>query len=206
MISTAPRPKLLKIGLTGSIATGKSTIAQMFADQGVAVHDADAAVHAIYGDEGIAPVAALIPSALVEGRIDRQALRAALAADPSLFAPLEAIIHPLVRARADAAAAQAQARGEPMMVFDVPLLFETGGEARMDLVIVVHCAARLQWTRLLARAGMDEAQARLLMDRQMPQAEKIARADFTIATDDGIEPSRQAVKAILTQLRAQNAG
>lgn len=193
---------MIKLGLTGSIATGKSTTAKLFGQEGVPVHDADAAVHAIYQNEGVKPVGALIPSAIRNGVVDRSFLKAALGEDPALFPKLEAIVHPLVQARETTACQKARAAGHPIMVFDIPLLFETGGEARMDKVVVVHCKPKTQLARLLARPGMDEATAHMLMARQMPQAEKIARADFLISTDHGVEAARTSVRDSLAQLRA----
>lgn len=193
---------MIKLGLTGSIATGKSTTAKLFAEEGVPVHDADAAVHAIYSGEGVMPVGTLVPSAIVGGSVDRAALKAALAADPSLFPKLEAIVHPLVQARESDAAQQAQTAGHDIMVFDIPLLFETGSDARMDKVVVVHCTSETQLKRLMARPGMTSATAKMLMDRQMPQADKRARADFEVSTDHGVEAARDQVRAILAELRA----
>jgi dephospho-CoA kinase len=193
---------MIRLGLTGSIATGKSTTAQLFAEEGVPVHDADAAVHAIYRQEGVAPVGALIPTAIVDDVVDREALKKALAEDPLLFPKLEAIVHPLVQERERRAAANALADGHDMMVFDIPLLFETGAERRMDKVVVVHCDPETQRARLLARPGMDEATATMLLGRQMPQADKITRADFLVSTDHGIEAARDQVRKILAELRA----
>jgi dephospho-CoA kinase len=196
------RLKMIRLGLTGSIATGKSTTAQLFAEEGVPVHDADAAVHAIYRQEGVAPVGALIPSAIVDNTVDREALKKALANDPALFPKLEAIVHPLVQARERRAAADALAEGHDMMVFDIPLLFETGAENRMDKIVVVHCDPQTQRARLLARPGMDEATASMLLERQLPQSDKIARADFLVSTDHGVEAARDRVRTILAELRA----
>lgn len=193
---------MIKLGLTGSIATGKSTTARLFAQQGLPVHDADAAVHAIYSAEGVTPVGTLVPSAIVDGAVDRAALKAALAADPDLLAKLEAIVHPLVQAREAAAAKDAEAAGHDVMVFDIPLLFETGAEARMDKVIVVHCLPETQRQRLMARPGMTQETADMLMARQMQQAEKRAKADFEISTDYGIGAARDQVQAILSEIRA----
>jgi dephospho-CoA kinase len=190
---------MIRLGLTGSIATGKSTTAKLFAEAGVPVHDADAAVHALYQGEGVVPVGSLVPAAIRNGHVDRAALKEALAADPTLFPRLEAIVHPLVQARERAAASTAQAQGHDIMVFDIPLLFETGAQARMDKIVVVHCRPETQLARLLARPGMDEATARMLMERQMPQADKMARADFLIATDDGVDAARADVQSILTE-------
>ncbi len=193
---------MIRLGLTGSIATGKSTTAKLFADEGIPVHDADAAVHAIYQEEGVAPVRALVPKAIVDGRVDRTTLKAALNSDPGLLPKLEAIVHPLVQAREAAAAAKAKQDGHAVMVFDIPLLFETGGEARMDKIVVVHCTPEAQLARLLDRPGLDEAAARLLMDRQMPQAEKMSRADYLISTEEGVDSAREDVRRILADLRA----
>lgn len=193
---------MIRLGLTGSIASGKSTTAKLFAKEGVPVHDADAAVHAIYEGEGVAPVGTLVPDAIIDGTVDRAKLKAALAKDADLFAKLEAIVHPLVYAREDAAAAKAERDGHAIMVFDIPLLFETGGDARMDKVVVVHCTAQTQLARLLNRPGMTEATAHMLMDRQMPQAEKMARADYRISTDHGVDAVLDDVRTILADLRA----
>ncbi|MFN3170559.1 MAG: dephospho-CoA kinase [Hyphomicrobiales bacterium] len=193
---------MIKLGLTGSIATGKSTTAKLFAKEGIPVHDADEAVHLIYQNEGVAPVGNLILSAIRDGIVDRTALKAALAADPSLFPKLEAIVHPLVHAREEAAFRNAQGEGHSIMVFDIPLLFETDGDARMDKVVVVHCKPETQLARLLARPGMDEATAHMLMDRQMPQAQKVERADYLISTDHGVDAARADVRRILAELRA----
>lgn len=193
---------MIKLGLTGSIATGKSTTSQMFADEGVPVHDADAAVHAIYSAEGVTPVGNLIPEAIIDGIVDRGALKAALARDSSLFPKLEDIVHPLVRARESEVAKIAEADGHDIMVFDVPLLFETGGEERMDKVVVVYCSPQAQLQRLMTRPGMDRETADMLLARQMPQAEKRARANFEISTDHGLEAARDQVRSILADLRA----
>lgn len=193
---------MIKLGLTGSIATGKSTTSQMFADEGVPVHDADAAVHAIYSAEGVTPVGNLIPGAIIDGIVDRGALKAALARDLSLFPKLEAIVHPLVHARESEAAEKAEADGHDIMVFDVPLLFETGGEERMDKVVVVYCSPEAQLQRLMARPGMDRETADMLLARQMPQAEKRARADFEVSTDHGLGAARDQVRSVLADLRA----
>ncbi|MEM6711558.1 MAG: dephospho-CoA kinase [Pseudomonadota bacterium] len=192
---------MIRLGLTGSIATGKSTTAHLFAEEGAPVHDADAAVHAIYDQEGIGPVSTLIPSALKDGTIDRKALKAALQANPQLLPRLEAIVHPLVHTRETDAATRAEREGHDVMVFDIPLLFETGGQARMDKTIVTYCAPQIQRLRLMERPGMTDETARMLMDRQMPQAEKRARADFEISTDHGLDAARADVRRILKECR-----
>lgn len=192
---------MIKLGLTGSIATGKSTTAQLFAQEGLPVHDADAAVHAIYSTQGVTPVGALISSAIVDGIVDRAALKAALAADPTLFPKLEAIVHPLVQAIEAEAAKKAEEEGHDLMVFDIPLLFETAAQTRMDKVVVVHCTPQTQLERLMARPGMSQETAEMLMARQMPQAEKRSRADFEISTDHGMDAARDQVRAILAKVR-----
>lgn len=192
---------MLRVGLTGSIATGKSTTAQLFADAGVPVHDADAAVHAIYQAEGVEPVGALIPTAISEGIVDRPALKEALADDASLLAKLEAIVHPLVHAREEKAIAEAEAGGHTIMLFDIPLLFETGGDDRMDKVIVTHCEPATQMERLMARPGMTRETADMLIARQMPQAEKKARADYLVSTDHGRDAAREQVSDISKDLK-----
>lgn len=192
---------MIKLGLTGSIATGKSTTAELFAEEGIPVHDADAAVHAIYSAEGVTPVGALIPSAIVDGVVNRAVLKAALAADLTLFPKLEAIVHPLVQAREVDAAQRAREAGHDVMLFDIPLLYETRGEVRMDKVVVVHCKPETQLQRLMARPGMTEETAEILMGRQMSQAEKRARADFEVSTDHGVDNAREQVRAVLSKVR-----
>ncbi|MEM6383318.1 MAG: dephospho-CoA kinase [Pseudomonadota bacterium] len=202
-VQIASRRRPLRIGLTGSIATGKSTTAQMFADEGIPVHDSDASVHALYREEGVEPVRRLIPQAIIDGVVDRATLKDELAKDPGLLAKLEAIVHPLVQARADAAAEQAHNDGHRMIVFDIPLLFETGAEDRFDQIVVTFCDDDEQMRRLMARPTMTIETARMLLERQMPQADKRARADFTIDTGGGIDAARMAVRSILNELSAR---
>lgn len=174
-----------RLGLTGSIGMGKSTTAGMFARRGHPVWDADAAVHQLYAGAAVAPVAALYPQALAQGPcgpvLDRGALKALIAADPSVLGRLEAIVHPLVAA--DRAAFIARHAGLPIVVLDIPLLFETGAEAELDGVAVVSAPAELQRVRVLARAGMTPDQLALILSRQMPDSDKRARADWVIPTD-----------------------
>ena len=185
------------LGLTGSIGMGKSTTAQMFRDLGVPVWDADAAVHALYqpGGAAVAPLADLVPAALRDGGIDRGALRAALADRPELLSQINAIVHPLVAADR---AAWLRRQTAPVVVLDVPLLFETGGERMCDGVAVVSVPATEQRARVLAR-GLPEADLDLILSRQMPDAQKRARADFVIdtATMDG---ARAQVADILRRI------
>ena len=192
---------MIVLGLTGSIGTGKSTTAAMFHDLGVPVHDADATVHDLYRSEAVAPVAAHFPEALKEGVIDRKALSAVLAQSPERFRELEAIIHPLVRAREKAFLDAEWQKGSALVLLDIPLLYETGGEARVDKVVVVTCDPETQRQRVLARPGMTEEKFALILSRQMPDAEKRRRADFLIHTDGGLEAARKQVEEIVDTLK-----
>lgn len=191
---------MIVLGLTGSIGTGKSTTAAMFRDLDIPVHDADATVHDLYRGEAVLPVAARFPGALKEGVIDRKALSALLAEAPDGFRDLEAIIHPLVRAREAAFLARERERGSALVVLDIPLLYETGGEARVDKVVVVTCDPQTQRARVLARPGMTEEKFQLILSRQMPDAEKRRRADFIIDTGRGLEAARKQVEEVIAEL------
>lgn len=191
---------MIVLGLTGSIGTGKSTTAAMFRDFGVPVHDADATVHDLYRAEAVAPVAALFPAALEDGVIDRKALSAILARSPERFGELEAIIHPLVRARETAFLDAERRNGAPLVLLDIPLLYETGGEKRVDKVVVVTCDPQTQRERVLARPGMTEEKFQLILSRQMPDAEKRRRADFIIDTGRGLDAAREQVEEIIARL------
>lgn len=192
------RPYLL--GLTGSIGMGKSTTARLFAAAGVPVWDADAVVHRLYapGGGGAAALAEVAPQAVAGDAIDRPRLREMTLADPGLLSRIEGRIHPLVAAdRAAFVAAQGRA---PLVVLDIPLLFETGADWALDGVLVVSAAAETQAARVLARPGMTEAAFRAILARQVPDAEKRARADFVIETDHGIEAARAEVLALIARL------
>ena len=191
---------MIVLGLTGSIGTGKSTTAAMFRDFGVPVHDADATVHDLYRAEAVAPVAALFPDALENGIIDRKALSAVLARSPERFGELEAVIHPLVRARETAFLDAERRNGAPLVLLDIPLLYETGGEKRVDKVVVVTCDPQVQRERVLARPGMTEEKFQLILSRQMPDAEKRRRADFIIDTGRGLDAAREQVEEIIARL------
>ncbi|MXN52560.1 dephospho-CoA kinase [Shinella sp. AETb1-6] len=191
---------MIVLGLTGSIGTGKSTTAAMFRDLDIPVHDADATVHDLYRGEAVLPVAARFPGALKDGVIDRKALSALLAEAPDGFRDLEAIIHPLVRAREAAFLAKEREKGVPLVVLDIPLLYETGGEARVDKVVVVTCDPETQRARVLARPGMTEEKFQLILSRQMPDAEKRRRADFIIDTGRGLEAARKQVEEVIAEL------
>jgi dephospho-CoA kinase len=198
--------KPLALGLTGSIGMGKSTTARMFADLGVPVWDADAAVHRIYapGGPGAVALGPLVPQAVSrDGGMDRAAMKSAIAADPELLPRIEKVVHPLVAAdRAAFLAANADAE---VVVLDIPLLYETGAEAWLDRVAVVSTAPEEQHRRVMARPGMDEGTFARLLARQMPDAEKRARADFVIRTD-GLEVARRDVEDVVSTLRRERTG
>jgi dephospho-CoA kinase len=192
------------VGLTGSIGMGKSTTSAMFQAQGVPVYDSDAAVHALYASGGaaVAPVEAAFPGVLVDGAIDRARLSAAVVGDPEALQKLEAIVHPLVGAHRIGFFEDAQAAGHDVVVLDVPLLYETGGDKKVHKVVVVSAPADVQRARVLARPEMTEAKFEAILARQTPDAEKRARADFVIDTGQGLEHARGQVRDILTRLRA----
>ncbi|MEO1330152.1 MAG: dephospho-CoA kinase [Pseudomonadota bacterium] len=198
---------MIRVGLTGSIAMGKSTTADMFRDEGAPVHDADAAVHELYGPGGAAsePLRALVPSAVSAAGVDREALKAAIAEDPALLGRIEAAIHPLVKAHRDAFERAAEADDQTIILFDVPLLFETGADQEMDAVVVVTAPAEVQKARALARPGMTEAHLDRILARQTPDAEKRARADYLVETHHGLEVARAQVRKILSDLRQKAA-
>ena len=188
-----------RLGLTGSIGMGKSTTAGFFRAQGVAVWDADAAVHRLYGQGGaaVAPISALVPEAVIDGVVSRPALSAQLGQDPTLLPRIEAIVHPLVAA--DRAEFLRQTVSD-IAVFDIPLLFEKGTEAEMDATLLVTAPPELQRRRVLARPGMTEAQFQLILSRQMPDAEKRTRATHIIETL-GLVAVEAAVAALIAYIR-----
>ncbi len=194
------RPRI--IGLTGSIGMGKTTTAAMFAEAGVPVWDADAAVHRLYAPGGAAlpAVAALCPEAVTEGGIDRATLKRWLTATPDGLQRLEAAVHPLVAADRARFIAEAAEAGAPLVLLDIPLLFETGGDALCDTTVAVSAPPETQRARVLARPGMTEAQFAQLLARQMPDAEKSARADHVIETTS-LDTARAAVHALLDRLQ-----
>lgn len=190
-----------RLGLTGSIGMGKSTTAGLFRELGVPVHDADAAVHALYGAEGVAPVEAAFPGVTQGGRIDRALLGARVLGDDAAMKRLEAIVHPLVRAREIAFLEGAAASGADIAVLDIPLLYETGAEGRVDAVLVVTAPESVQRARVLARPGMTEEKLAAILSRQLPDSEKRRRADHVIDTGHGLAHARAEVAALLAQLR-----
>ena len=196
---------MMVLGLTGSIGMGKSTTTAMFADAGALVWNADAAVHRLYdrGGAAVGPVGDAFPGVVIDGVVDRARLAEALGRDGQAFRRLEAIVHPLVlRGRMEDLAA-AEARGVKLAVLDIPLLFETGGDAAVDAVVVVTAPAEVQAARVLARPGMTRDRFEAILARQMPDAEKRRRADFVIDTGEGLEAARTRVKEIVGMVLAE---
>lgn len=185
------------LGLTGSLGMGKSTTAGFFADAGVPVHDADSAVHALYEGEAVPAIEAAFPGTTAGGKVDRAKLAAAVVDDPAALRRLEAIVHPLVRAAETRFLAQVQARGAKVAVLDIPLLFETAGDERVDAVVVVSAPAETQRQRVLERPGMTPAKLDALLARQLADSEKRARADFVVDTSHGFDAARAQVREIL---------
>ena len=188
------------LGLTGSIGMGKSTTARLFAEEGVPVHDADAAVHALYEGEAVAPVEAAFPGTTREGRVDRALLAQAVVGKLDAMKRLEAIVHPLVAQARDRFLAEARATGAPVVVLDIPLLFETGGDALVDGVVVVSAAPEIQRQRVLERPGMSVEKFEALLAKQTPDAEKRRRADYIVDSGHGIEQARLQVRDILAKV------
>jgi dephospho-CoA kinase len=184
------------IGLTGSIAMGKSTTARLFADEGVPVHDADAAVHRLYEGEAAGLIEQAFPGTTAHGRVDRKKLGARVAGDPPALRRLEEIVHPLVRNAERKFLKDAEHAGARVAVLDVPLLFETNGHERTDAVVVVSAPHEMQRARVLER-GVSVEQLETLLARQMPDAQKRQRADFVVDTSQGIEHARMQVRQIL---------
>jgi dephospho-CoA kinase len=195
---------MLILGLTGSIGMGKSTTSAMFQAEGVPVYDSDAAVHALYASGGaaVAPVEAAFPGVVVNGAIDRAKLSARVLGDSEALAKLEAIVHPLVGAHRIGFFEKAEAEGHQIVVLDIPLLFETGGEKKVDKVVVVSAPADVQRARVLARPEMTPEKFEAILARQTPDAEKRARADFVIDTSQGLDSAKQQVRDLLTLLRS----
>lgn len=196
---------MLVLGLTGTIASGKSTAAAMFAELGAAVFDADAAVHDLYAGKVAPQIEAAFPGVVREGAVDRAALGAKVAGDPAALVRLEAIVHPLVHEMEAAARANAATAGRRVMILDVPLLLETGGERRVDAVVVVTAPEAVRRERALRRAGMTEARYAGLSARQMPDAEKRRRAHFVVDTSGDFAATRKQIADIMRALAATAA-
>lgn len=193
---------MIVIGLTGSIGMGKTTTAKLFAEEGVPVLDSDEVVHALYRAEAVGLIETAFPGTTVSGAVDRQKLGEVLRENPANFGKLEAIVHPLVRQKQEAFLAKAREEALQFALLDIPLLFETGAEERVDKIVVVSCAPDIQRQRVLSRPGMTEEKFEMILARQMPDAEKRQRADFVIDTGNGVEAARDQVRGILQRLAA----
>ena len=191
---------MLILGLTGSIGMGKSTTAKLFAEAGVPVYDADAEVHKIYEGEAAPAIEAAFPGTTVDGKVDRARLSARVVHDPAAMKQLEQIVHPMLGASRKKFFEDAEAAGAPVVVVDIPLLFETGGEKRVDAVVVVTTSPEAQRERVLARGTMDEARFDAILARQLPDAEKRKRADFVVDTSHGLAPVRERIRDILADV------
>ena len=194
---------MILIGLTGSIGMGKSTTAAMFREAGVAVYDADAAVHDLYdkGGAAVGPVGAAFPGVVKDGAVDREALREVVLGKPDALQALNAIVHPLVAADRVGFFEKALAEGADVAVLDIPLLFETGGHEKVDAVVVASAPAEVQRERVLTRPGMTPERFDAILAQQMADAEKRARAHFVVDTSQGMEPARAQVAAIIAAVR-----
>jgi dephospho-CoA kinase len=187
------------LGLTGSIGMGKSTTAKLFAEAGVPVYDADATVHMIYEGEAAPAIEAAFPGTTVGGKVDRSKLSARVVHDPAAMQRLEQIVHPMLRAYHQKFLDDAERSGAPVAVVDVPLLFETGGENRVDAVVVVTADPDIQRQRVLARDNMTSAVLDAILARQLPDPEKRKRADFVVDTSHGLDPVRERIREILLE-------
>jgi len=187
------------LGLTGSIGMGKSTTAKLFAEAGVPVYDADAAVHMLYEGQAAPAIEAAFPGATVDGKVDRNRLSARVVHDPAAIKRLEAIVHPMLGASRQKFLHDAEQSGAPVAVVDVPLLFETGGENRVDAVVVVTTTPEIQRQRILERPNMTEEKLQAILARQMPDAEKRKRANFVVDTSHGLDPVRARIRDILDE-------
>jgi dephospho-CoA kinase len=188
------------LGLTGSIGMGKSTTAKLFTEAGVPVYDADAAVHKIYEGEAAPAIEAAFPGTTVDGKVDRAKLSAKVVHDPAAIKQLEQIVHPMLGASRRKFLDDAERSGVPVVVMDIPLLFETGGEKRVDAVVVVSTDPATQRERILARGTMTNEALDAILARQLPDAEKRKRADFVVDTSHGLDPVRTAIRDILAEV------
>lgn len=188
------------LGLTGSLGMGKSTTAKFFAEEGVPVYDADAAVHRLYEGEAVPLIEAAFPGTTANGKVDRETLARRVLGDAAAIAQLEAIVHPLVGRARESFLAEAERKGAAVAVLDIPLLFETGGDKRCDAVVVVSAPAAVQRERAFSRPGMTEDKFRAILAKQMPDAEKRARADFIVDSGQGFDAARAQVREILARV------
>jgi len=191
---------MIVLGLTGSIGMGKSTTAKLFAEAGVPVYDADATVHQLYEGEAAPAIEAAFPGTTADGKVDRQKLSARVVHDPAAMKRLEQIVHPMLGASRQKFFEDAERAGAPVTVVDVPLLYETGGEKRVDAVVVVTTSPENQRARIMARGTMTSEALDSILARQLPDAEKRKRADFVVDTSDGLDPVRAQIRDILQQV------
>jgi dephospho-CoA kinase len=191
---------MLILGLTGSMGMGKSTTAKLFVEAGVPVYDADAAVHKIYEGEAAPAIEAAFPGTTVDGKVDRVKLSSRVLHNPAAIKQLEQIVHPMVGASRQKFLDDAERSGAPVAVVDVPLLFETGGEKRVDAVVVVTTTPEVQRERILARDNMTNDKIEAILARQLPDAEKRKRADFVVDTSHGLDPVRARIRDILAEV------
>ena len=191
---------MLILGLTGSIGMGKSTTAKLFTEAGVPVYDADATVHRIYEGEAAPAIEAAFPGTTVNGKVDRARLSERVMHDPAAIRRLEQIVHPMLRSHHQKFLEEAEKSGAPVAVMDVPLLYETGGETRVDAVVVVTTSPEVQRERILARENMTGEKLDAILARQLPDAEKRKRADFVVDTSHGLDPVRSRIRDILDQV------
>jgi len=190
---------MIILGLTGSIGMGKSTTAKLFAEAGVPVYDADATVHRLYEGEAAPAIEAAFPGTTMEGKVDRARLSAQVLHDPAAIKRLEGIVHPMLGASRQKFLDEAERSGAPVAVVDVPLLFETGGENRVDAVVVVTTSPENQRERIRARGTMTNGALDAILARQLPDAEKRKRADFVVDTSHGLDPVRAQIRDILVE-------
>ena len=190
---------MMILGLTGSIGMGKSTTAKLFAEAGVPVYDADATVHRVYEGEAVPAIEAAFPGTTSDGKVDRAKLSATVVHDPAAIQRLEQIVHPMLRSYHQKFLQDAEQAGAPVVVMDVPLLFETGGEKRVDAVVVVTTTPEIQRQRVLSRDNMTSEMLDAILARQLPDAEKRKRADFVVDTSHGLDPVRARIRDILDQ-------
>src|SRR6202043_3323172 len=190
---------MMILGLTGSMGMGKSTTAKLFVEAGVPVYDADAAVHKIYEGEAAPAIEAAFPGTTANGKVDRDKLSEKVVHDPAAIKRLEQIVHPMLGASRQKFLSEAEQSGAPVVVVDVPLLFETGGEKRVDAVVVVTTSPEVQRERILARDSMTGEKLDAILARQLPDAEKRKRADFVVDTSHGLDPVRARIRDILVE-------
>jgi dephospho-CoA kinase len=190
---------MIILGLTGSIGMGKSTTAKLFAEAGVPVYDADATVHMLYEGDAVPVIEAAFPGTTAEGKVDRARLSARVVHDPAAIKQLEQIVHPMLGASRQKFLQEAEQSSAPVAVVDVPLLFETGGEKRVDAVVVVTTTPEIQRQRVLARDNMTGEMLDAILARQLPDAEKRKRADFVVDTSHGLDPVRARIRDILSE-------